>query len=132
MNPPVYYFGCYVDKSKAVNYFFTLTPYFNFILSPIPPISPIQIVLPTAPFVSFCSNALLGTHIIIPMFFQEVSPQKGRPEALFLFLLVQPWQTEWLGVGRGCPGNWWTHQSLEVFKRRVDVALHEIVHWWTC
>jgi len=34
---------------------------------------------------------------------------------------------EWSGTGIGCPGRWFSHQSLEVFKKRVDVALQDMV-----
>jgi len=34
---------------------------------------------------------------------------------------------EWSGLGRGCPGQWWSPRPLEGFKNRVDVALGDMV-----
>jgi len=34
---------------------------------------------------------------------------------------------EWSGIGTGCPGKWLESPSLEVFKKRVDVALWDMV-----
>lgn len=103
-------------QNKAVNYFFTLPPDFSFILSPIPPISPVQIVPPTTPFMSFCPNALVGTHMIIPTLFLEMVPWKGRPEAISLFLLVQPWQTGWFRCWKRLPRNWWSYHPWKYLR----------------
>jgi len=34
---------------------------------------------------------------------------------------------EWQCIGTGCPGRWWSHRFLEVFKNHGDVALRDMV-----
>lgn len=40
---------------------------------------------------------------------------------------IIPSQKEWIGIGTGCPGNWWS-PSVEVFKREPDVALGDPIY----
>ena len=36
-------------------------------------------------------------------------------------------QKGWQCIGTECPGRWWSHHPFEVFKKRVDMALRDIV-----
>jgi len=34
---------------------------------------------------------------------------------------------EWLNIGISCPGKWWSHHPWRGSKKRVDMALQDMV-----